>query len=532
MDANAFYQKYGFKITDSVTHGNEEYGITPEIQKILDKEVRKLQRGVKGTTKRLKMLIGKYPHVPHFKNYLSAVYQSMGQTERAYQVNREIRELHPEYLYGKFNLANEYIHTGQLEQVPILLGKNLKINELLPDRAVFHVNEVVNYYDVVFRYYLVIKEDKKAQGALETMEAADIDHPNTRRNAMALIAYRAEHYEELFESREEVETLSYDQSVQTSEPPQFHFIEMEELYRNSLDISPEITQKILSFPRKPLIEDLEKVVNDALFRYEYWSDYNAAIDEWDEKIFNFPLHAIFLLVELDAKESLPVIWNLIKQGDELCSFYFEDHLTETLWEAFYLLGKDNLELLKTYALEPNIYGFSKSPIHQAVSQILLYEPERRTEVLNWYESILKRLIERVDAGEEPPYEEVASLVMDLTNLNAKELLPLIRVVYEKDMVDEFVAGEYEDTIEHINRKKESYVMKRHDDFHARWKYISDTWFGYQPKENRPLPPPIPISKSIETVNSKPKLDKKVGRNDPCVCGSGKKFKKCCIRKYA
>jgi len=23
---------------------------------------------------------------------------------------------------------------------------------------------------------------------------------------------------------------------------------------------------------------------------------------------------------------------------------------------------------------------------------------------------------------------------------------------------------------------------------------------------------------------------KIGRNDPCPCGSGKKFKKCCIRK--
>ena len=25
-----------------------------------------------------------------------------------------------------------------------------------------------------------------------------------------------------------------------------------------------------------------------------------------------------------------------------------------------------------------------------------------------------------------------------------------------------------------------------------------------------------------------KVDKKVGRNDPCPCGSGKKHKKCCL----
>ena len=29
------------------------------------------------------------------------------------------------------------------------------------------------------------------------------------------------------------------------------------------------------------------------------------------------------------------------------------------------------------------------------------------------------------------------------------------------------------------------------------------------------------------VNAPVKADKKVGRNDPCPCGSGKKYKACC-----
>ena len=32
--------------------------------------------------------------------------------------------------------------------------------------------------------------------------------------------------------------------------------------------------------------------------------------------------------------------------------------------------------------------------------------------------------------------------------------------------------------------------------------------------------------SIQEVNSMPKKQK-IGRNDPCPCGSGKKYKKCC-----
>jgi uncharacterized protein YchJ len=35
----------------------------------------------------------------------------------------------------------------------------------------------------------------------------------------------------------------------------------------------------------------------------------------------------------------------------------------------------------------------------------------------------------------------------------------------------------------------------------------------------------------ELEKTLPKLPRKVGRNERCVCGSGKKFKYCCIYKY-
>ena len=44
--------------------------------------------------------------------------------------------------------------------------------------------------------------------------------------------------------------------------------------------------------------------------------------------------------------------------------------------------------------------------------------------------------------------------------------------------------------------------------------------GLPGAEEEPLPPPV---KPIHT-------DTNVGRNDPCPCGSGKKYKKCCAKK--
>lgn len=41
------------------------------------------------------------------------------------------------------------------------------------------------------------------------------------------------------------------------------------------------------------------------------------------------------------------------------------------------------------------------------------------------------------------------------------------------------------------------------------------------EDDQPLPPPVdPIKKA----------SKDPGRNDPCPCGSGKKFKQCCMKK--
>jgi len=36
----------------------------------------------------------------------------------------------------------------------------------------------------------------------------------------------------------------------------------------------------------------------------------------------------------------------------------------------------------------------------------------------------------------------------------------------------------------------------------------------------------PIIKAVEFT--KKQSTKKIGRNDPCPCGSGKKYKKCCL----
>jgi hypothetical protein len=41
-----------------------------------------------------------------------------------------------------------------------------------------------------------------------------------------------------------------------------------------------------------------------------------------------------------------------------------------------------------------------------------------------------------------------------------------------------------------------------------------------------LPPPPPVTTNLGPVRSSTATVPEVGRNDPCPCGSGKKYKKC------
>jgi uncharacterized protein YecA (UPF0149 family) len=43
-----------------------------------------------------------------------------------------------------------------------------------------------------------------------------------------------------------------------------------------------------------------------------------------------------------------------------------------------------------------------------------------------------------------------------------------------------------------------------------------------------LPSEMHVKRGVQIVHGEKELVEKLGRNDPCPCGSGKRFKKCCL----
>lgn len=111
-----------------------------------------------------------------------------------------------------------------------------------------------------------------------------------------------------------------------------------------------------------------------------------------------------------------------------------------------------------------------------------------------------------------------------------DMLPEIRYMFDKDLLEEMAIGKYDSYVDAMfaYREKESSFCTPH--FHAadalkHWAMFSES------EKNKP--DEIDLEKMIrmlEREENKVVHKVKIGRNAPCPCGSGKKYKYCCMSK--
>ena len=109
---------------------------------------------------------------------------------------------------------------------------------------------------------------------------------------------------------------------------------------------------------------------------------------------------------------------------------------------------------------------------------------------------------------------------------------LIRSLYDDYRIEEFTIGGYDDFIDHIyanteNKEKQTMIEDTIDEL---------SWWNCfeKDKTKKHIDYKEATKKFIENEESKIQKDIKqkleIGRNDLCPCGSGKKYKKCCMNK--
>ncbi len=547
-------QRFGItqlKITWDSSLLDQKYNVTPEVKRIIREIAGDIEKGEQRTIDKLKEYIERYPDVPQFKNFLERTYASAGMTDKAWEMTKRTVREHPEYLYGKLNFANVLIEQGEPERVPDIIGEEMNLASLYPEREEVHVGEVLSFFNTCMRYYLAIDDRESAERCLEIMEEVAPDERITQEATDYWLQSFRQRAEQRFREeqafRRNVTSRSYDVSVQTDEPPSFNHPKVNWLYEHDLQIERERIQKLLDLPRETLVEDLETVIEDSIRRYEYFQMMDADQGYWDERRFSFPIHALLLLSELQAEESLEKVLRLLRQGEELLDFWFENLFNEIMWSVLLKIGSNKLDRLADFVKEPNNYTFARSVMGDAVSQLALHKPDRREAAIEWFGELFRFFLDNIDDERIIDTEVISLFIWQVTDLNGIELQEQIEDLYEEDVVEIGMVGTCEEV--KSDMKRDAYVggkLLPLNDIWGEYDKLDDMqngdfWpdpFDQFPEDEDLTPPPpgnLPFSSLGQSSfdpsgngNQPFESADEPGRNDPCPCGSGKKYKHCCM----
>ncbi|WP_157600911.1 M48 family metallopeptidase [Persicobacter sp. CCB-QB2] len=129
---------------------------------------------------RLRKFIHKHPNYPSAYNYLFSAYELLEQKSMAINVVDVMMERFPDYLFARVEAAKLDMEAGYFDEIHDLLGETLELEDLYPDRHIFHGAEVTTYYMTVAQYYECISDYEKALSTLTQLEEVLVDFPENR----------------------------------------------------------------------------------------------------------------------------------------------------------------------------------------------------------------------------------------------------------------------------------------------------------------------------------------------------------------
>ncbi len=252
---------------------------------------------------------------------------------------------------------------------------------------------------------------------------------------------------------------------------------------------------------------------------------------------NAHFHALFLLTEFRSTEALPAIVEAISLPGELPFDLFGDAITEILHNTLATLAGDRIELLDDLIGNRSLNEYVRIGAANAFQYLVRDGRMTRDAAV----ASLRRHLQQAIADND---RWVASaLVWALLDYGATEARDDIQAAFQSDLIDEFMIDE---------AHAEECIARGEAEFHERLDALGPTgiddtvaelssWFAYRETRGSEARPdedqedwPDFISREARartptTIRNEHAL---VGRNDPCPCGSGKKFKKCCGARVA
>jgi hypothetical protein len=263
-----------------------------------------------------------------------------------------------------------------------------------------------------------------------------------------------------------------------------------------------------SFPRQALKEAIVKKdqITPALLKIIEEATDNIQ-DLLDQDDYMAHIYAMFLLAQFREQRAYPLIVNFFSIPGKISLEVTGDMVTEYLDRMLASVCLGDVSLIRQLAENETADEFVRNAALGSLLCLVATGQKSREEVISYYKNLFESGLSK------EPSHFWDGLIACCTDLYPEEVYPEIKHAFEEDIIDEsFIDFDFVD--EQLTLGKERVLAELQD---SRYKLIEDTikemewWACFQ----TPTQPQQIVKK------------KKVGRNEPCPCGSGKKYKKCC-----
>lgn len=228
------------------------------------------------------------------------------------------------------------------------------------------------------------------------------------------------------------------------------------------------------------------------------------------EIFWAPVHAWWALGELRAEEAIGPLLSLLRRVDEEEDDWVDEDIPDVLAE----IGTTALEPTTAYLADSAHGDWARVSAARAIALIGQHFPKTHDDCVTRLTAQLERY-----AAQSPRLN--AFLISPLLDLGAQESAPVIEKAFAAGRVDEDVQGDWEDVQIELELKTGREHERKPTKLSEIGAKLRALWTEKTAKPAAPVPiPPV-------KVWDPPAVSARVGRNAPCPCGSGKKFKKCC-----
>jgi hypothetical protein len=241
------------------------------------------------------------------------------------------------------------------------------------------------------------------------------------------------------------------------------------------------------------------------------------------------LYAMFLLAQFRETRAYPLVVRFASLPGELLDSLCGDFLTEDLGQILASVCGGELAGIQSVIENEDAYEWARAAALSSLVTLVAAGQKSRDEIVSYFARLFRDGLARNGS------HAWTALVCYSTDLSPAELMEDIERAYDDGLVDPGVIS-LANVKRDLARGQEQMLARLAADPHRR--LIEDTikemgWWACFHDDK-----PIRVNGGVEatSMGSREPLEApvqirreepKTGRNEPCPCGSGKKYKKCC-----